>query len=157
MQAKKYALSNLSENFTDLIMIGNEQGISSLPLTYRNWAQLFKRGTNHSWESWSALDWFPLKFIDATAKLSELILLAFDVAYFFLAQINYRVSFFCLLATSNYLIPNWFVSVVAPIGNSDHSSLSAVISMAQAFPNFYISRKVFLKYHVNSNTVCGAI
>ena len=27
------------------------------------------------------------------------------------------------------------VSVVAPIGNSDHSSLSAVISMAQAVPN----------------------
>ena len=26
-------------------------------------------------------------------------------------------------------------SVVAPIGNSDHSSLSAVISMAQAVPN----------------------
>ena len=29
------------------------------------------------------------------------------------------------------------VSVVAPIGNSDHSSLSAVISMAQAVPNSY--------------------
>ena len=28
------------------------------------------------------------------------------------------------------------VAVVAPIGNSDHSSLSAVISMAQAVPNF---------------------
>ena len=27
------------------------------------------------------------------------------------------------------------VAVVAPIGNSDHSSLSAVISMAQAVPN----------------------
>ena len=27
------------------------------------------------------------------------------------------------------------VSVVAPIGNSDHSSLSAVISIAQAVPN----------------------
>ena len=26
------------------------------------------------------------------------------------------------------------VAVVAPIGNSDHSSLSAVISMAQAVP-----------------------
>ena len=36
------------------------------------------------------------------------------------------------------------VSVVAPIGNSDHSSLSAVISMAQAVPNLCISRKVFL-------------
>ena len=27
------------------------------------------------------------------------------------------------------------VAVVAPIGNSDHSSLSEVISMAQAVPN----------------------
>ena len=27
------------------------------------------------------------------------------------------------------------VAVVAPIGNSDHSSLSAVISMAQAVPS----------------------
>ena len=35
------------------------------------------------------------------------------------------------------------VSVVAPIGSSDHSSLSAVISMAQAVPNLCISRKVF--------------
>ena len=36
------------------------------------------------------------------------------------------------------------VAVVAPIGNSDHSSLSAVISMYQAVPNMYVSRKVFL-------------
>ena len=36
------------------------------------------------------------------------------------------------------------VAVVAPIGNSDHSSLSAVISMAQAVPNLCVSRKVFL-------------
>ena len=49
------------------------------------------------------------------------------------------------------------VAVVAPIGNSDHSSLSAVISMAQAVPNVCVSRKVFLKQHVNWNTVCGAI
>ena len=49
------------------------------------------------------------------------------------------------------------VSVVAPIGNSDHSSLSAVISMAQAVPNLCVSRKVFLKYQVNWNTVCGAM
>ena len=49
------------------------------------------------------------------------------------------------------------VSVVAPICNSDHSSLSAVISMAQAVPNLCVSRKVFLKHHVNWNTVCGAI
>ena len=40
------------------------------------------------------------------------------------------------------------VSVVAPIGNSDHSSLSAVISMAQAVPNLCVSRKVFLKHQV---------
>ena len=49
------------------------------------------------------------------------------------------------------------VAVVAPIGNSDHSSLSAVISMAQAVPNLCVSRKVFLKHQVNRNTVCGAI
>ena len=49
------------------------------------------------------------------------------------------------------------VSVVAPIGNSDHSSLSAVISMAQAVPNLCVSRKVFLKHQVNVNTVCGAM
>ena len=49
------------------------------------------------------------------------------------------------------------VAVVAPIGNSDHSSLSAVILMAQAVPNLCVSRKVFLKHQVNWNTVCGAI
>ena len=49
------------------------------------------------------------------------------------------------------------VSVVAPIGNSDHSSLSAVISMAQAVPNLCVSKKVFLKHQVNWNTVCGAM
>ena len=36
-------------------------------------------------------------------------------------------------------------AVVAPIGNSDHSSLSAVISMAQAVLNLCVSRKAFLK------------
>ena len=41
------------------------------------------------------------------------------------------------------------VSVVASIGNSDHSSLSVVISMAQAVPNLCVSRKVFLKHQVN--------
>ena len=41
------------------------------------------------------------------------------------------------------------VAVVAPIGNSDHSSLSAVISMAQVVPNLCVSRKVFLKHQVN--------
>ena len=45
------------------------------------------------------------------------------------------------------------VAVVAPIGNSDHSSLSAVISMAQAVPNLCVSRKVFLKHQVNWITV----
>ena len=49
------------------------------------------------------------------------------------------------------------VAVVAPIGNADHSSLSAVISMAQVVPNLCVSRKVFLKHQVNWNTVCGAI
>ena len=50
-----------------------------------------------------------------------------------------------------------WVAIVAQRGNSDHSSLSAVISMAQAVPNLCVSRKVFLKHQVNSNTVCGAI
>ena len=49
------------------------------------------------------------------------------------------------------------VHVALPIGNSDHSSLSAVISMAPAFPNFGVRRKVFLKHQINWNTVCGAI
>ena len=49
------------------------------------------------------------------------------------------------------------VSAVARIGNSDHSSLSAVISMAQAVPNLCVSRKVFLKHQVNWNTVCVAM
>ena len=47
------------------------------------------------------------------------------------------------------------VAVVAPTDNSDHSSLSSVISMAQAVPNLCVSRKVFLKHQVNWNTVCG--
>ena len=38
------------------------------------------------------------------------------------------------------------VSVVTPIGNSDCSSLSAVILMTQAVPNLSVSRKVFLKH-----------
>ena len=49
------------------------------------------------------------------------------------------------------------VAGVAPIGNSDHYSLSAVISMAQEVPNFCVSRKVFLKHRVNYNRVCGAM
>ena len=40
-------------------------------------------------------------------------------------------------------VPNLVpVAVVAPIGNSDHSSLSAVISMAQAVPNLCACRKL---------------
>ena len=49
------------------------------------------------------------------------------------------------------------VTVVTPIGNSDHSSLSTVISMAQAVPNLCVSRTVFRKHQVNWNTVYGAI
>ena len=49
------------------------------------------------------------------------------------------------------------VAVVAPIGNSDHSSLSALISMAQAVPNLCVSRKIFLKHQVNWNTAWGTI
>ena len=49
------------------------------------------------------------------------------------------------------------VAVLEPIGNSDHSSLSAVISTAQAVPDLCVSRKVFLKHQVNLNTVCGAM
>ena len=49
------------------------------------------------------------------------------------------------------------VAVVTPIGNTDHFSLSAVISMAQTVKNLCVSRKVVLKHQVNWNTVCGAI
>ena len=49
-----------------------------------------------------------------------------------------------------------WVAVVAPKGNSVHSSLLAVILMANAVPNLWASRKVFLKHQVNWNTVCGA-
>ena len=49
------------------------------------------------------------------------------------------------------------VAVVAPIGNSDDYSLSAVISMAQAVPNLCVSKNIFLKHQVNWKTVCGAM
>ena len=49
------------------------------------------------------------------------------------------------------------VSVVAPRGNSDHSSLSATISMVQAVPNLCVSMKVFIKHQVNWITVCNAM
>ena len=38
------------------------------------------------------------------------------------------------------------VAVRAPIGNSDHSSLLGVISMALAVPNLFVNRKGFLKH-----------
>ena len=47
------------------------------------------------------------------------------------------------------------VAVVAPIGNSDRSSLSAVISVAHSVTNLCVSRRVFLKHQINWNTVCG--
>ena len=50
-----------------------------------------------------------------------------------------------------------WIAVVALIGNSDHSSLSEIISMAQPVPNLCVSRKVFVKHQVNWNTVGGAI
>ena len=43
------------------------------------------------------------------------------------------------------------VAVVAPIRNSDHCSLSEVISMDQAVPNLCVSSEVYW------NAVCGAI
>ena len=48
------------------------------------------------------------------------------------------------------------VAVVAPIDNSDHSSLSG-ISMAQVVPISCDSQKFFFKHQVNWNTVCCAI
>ena len=48
-------------------------------------------------------------------------------------------------------------SVVAPIGNSDHSSLTAVISIDQAISDLCVSIQVFLKHQVNWNTFCGTI
>ena len=60
--------------------------------------------------------------------------------------------------TTTTHVPNLLrVSDVAPKGKSDHSFLSAVISMAQAVPNLCVSRKVFLERQVNWNTVCGAM
>ena len=50
-----------------------------------------------------------------------------------------------------------WVTVVAPPGSSDHSSLSAAISMAQAIPDLCVSRKVLLKHRVNWSAVCDAI
>ena len=49
------------------------------------------------------------------------------------------------------------VVVVAPLGRSDHSSLSIAISMAYAVPNLCVSRKMLLKHRVNWTAVCDAI
>ena len=49
------------------------------------------------------------------------------------------------------------VAVVAPLGRSDHSSLSMAISMAQAIPNLCVSRRVLLKHRLNWTAVCYAI
>ena len=54
-------------------------------------------------------------------------------------------------------VPDLVRVTAVPMGNSDHSSLSAVISMAQAVPNLCVSIKVFLKHQINWNSVCGAI
>ena len=49
------------------------------------------------------------------------------------------------------------MAVVAPLGRSDHSSLSIAISMTQAIPNLCVSRRVLLKHRVNWYAVCDAI
>ena len=51
-----------------------------------------------------------------------------------------------MVETLDLLMTNVPDLVLAPIGNSDHSSLSAVISIAQAVPNLCVSRKVCLKH-----------
>ena len=45
------------------------------------------------------------------------------------------------------------VAVVAPICNSDQSSLSAVISLAQAVPNLCVSKNAFLKLFIIKSIV----
>ena len=50
-----------------------------------------------------------------------------------------------------------WVAIVAPLGSSDHLSLSAAISMAQAIPNYCVSRRVLLKHPFNWTAVCDAI
>ena len=49
------------------------------------------------------------------------------------------------------------IAVLATIGNSDHTTLSVVITMEQAVPNLYVSRNVFLKHQINLNIVCGGV
>ena len=48
-------------------------------------------------------------------------------------------------------------AVAAPIGNSDQSTLSAVISMAQAFPNLCVSIEVLIKHQVINSSINGLI
>ena len=49
------------------------------------------------------------------------------------------------------------MSVVAPLGNTDHSSLSTANSMSLAINNLHVSMKVFLKRRVSSTAVCAAM
>ena len=49
------------------------------------------------------------------------------------------------------------VAVVAPLGRSDHSSLSIAISMAQAIPNLCVSRRMLLKHRVNWTAAIGVL
>ena len=49
------------------------------------------------------------------------------------------------------------VVVVAPLGSSDHSSLSVAILTARAILNLCVSRRVLLKHRVNWTAVCDAI
>ena len=41
------------------------------------------------------------------------------------------------------------VAVVAPLGKSDHSSLSAQISIKQTINNLWVSRRILLNHRVN--------
>ena len=49
------------------------------------------------------------------------------------------------------------MAVVAPLGSSDHSSLSIAISMAQAIPNLCVSKSELLEHRVNWWAVCDEI
>ena len=49
------------------------------------------------------------------------------------------------------------LTVVAPLGSSDHSSLSIAISMVQAFPILCVSMRVLIKHGVNWTAVCNPI
>ena len=48
------------------------------------------------------------------------------------------------------------ITVVAPLGTSNHSSLSIAISMTQAVPNLCVCRKVLLKHRINRTAGCYA-